>query len=152
MRPATAHDVPLLVALMDDFYAEGGYSLDRSHASQAFSAILGDARLGSIWIIQAEQEDVGHLVITLRYAMEFGGLIACLDDLYVKPAWRNRGLSTAALLAARRNCVEAGIRALTVEVGLDNGPALTVYRRVGFTESAGRMLLALALAPPTHLA
>jgi GNAT superfamily N-acetyltransferase len=151
MRRANSGDVPLLLDLMTDFYAEGGYALDRSHAAQAFSAVLADGRLGYIWIIQKEHQAVGHLVLTLRYAMEYGGMIACLDDLYVKPAWRNGGLSKAALLEVKSFCEKAGIRAVTVEVGHNNGPAQSVYRRLGFVEAPDRQLLAMALAPPTHI-
>jgi GNAT superfamily N-acetyltransferase len=151
MRRANSDDIPVLLDLMADFYAEGGYALDRSHAAGAFAAVLADARLGLIWIIENEHHAVGHLVLTLKFAMEYGGLVGCLDDLYVKPAWRNQGLSTAALLEVRGFCEKAGIRAVTVEVGHSNGPAQTVYRRVGFAELANRQLLALALAAPTHV-
>lgn len=106
---------------------------------------------GHIWIIQSEREDVGHIVLTLKYAIEYGGLGACVDDLYVRTSRRNNGLATAALVQVRRLCEGAGIRALTVEVGHDNAPAQTVYRRIGFTEASGRQLLALALAAPTHM-
>jgi GNAT superfamily N-acetyltransferase len=151
MRPASADDIPLLLDLMTDFYAEGGYVLGRSHAAAAFVAVLADERLGYIRIIQEEHQPVGHLVLTLKYTMEYGGMVACLDDLYVKPAWRNRGLSTAALLEVKDFCEKAGIRAVTVEVGHNNGPGQTVYRRVGFAEVPDRQLLAMALAAPTHV-
>jgi GNAT superfamily N-acetyltransferase len=150
MRRAGPNDIPLLVGLMTEFYAEAGYNLNNSRAAEAFAAILTDERLGYVWIIQAERRDVGHLVLTLRYAMEYGGIIACLDDLYVKSGWRNKGLSSGALAEVRSFCERVGIRALTVEVGHDNGPAQTVYRRAGFAEAANRQLLALALAAPTH--
>jgi GNAT superfamily N-acetyltransferase len=151
MRQATATDIPLLVDLMAEFYAEAGYDLNQARAGAAFAALVADERLGYVWIIQAEHQDVGHMVLTLRYAMEYGGVIACLDDLYVKQDWRNRGLGTSALIEARTFCEKAGIRALTVEVGYDNGPAQKTYGRVGFAEAVGRQLLALPLAPPTHL-
>ena len=151
MRRASSIDIPLLVSLMADFYAEADYELNRTRAAEAFAAILADDRLGYIWAIQAERQDVGHVVLTFRYAMEYGGLIACLDDLYVRPDWRNKGLSTAALIELRKFCETAGIRALTVEVGHNNGPAQTVYRRVGFVEAADRQLLVLALGAPTHV-
>jgi GNAT superfamily N-acetyltransferase len=138
------------VELMTEFYAEAGYALDRARAGEAFAAVLADERQGSVWIIQVEHQDVGHMVLTLRYAMEYGGLIACVDDLYVRRDWRNRGLATSALVEARTFCERDGIRALTVEVGQDNGSAQTVYRRVGFVDAVGRQLLALPLAPPTH--
>jgi GNAT superfamily N-acetyltransferase len=120
-------------------------------AAGAFEAIIADERLGYVWIIQAEYQDVGHLVLTLKYAMEYSGLVACLDDLYVKPDWRNKGLGTGALVDVRNFCARARIRALTVEVGHNNGPAQTLYRRVGFAEAADRQLLALALGAPTHI-
>lgn len=150
MRRATAGDIPVLLGLMAEFYAESGYDLDHKVAASAFAAILADERLGYVWIIETERQDVGHIVLTLRYGMEYGGLIACLDDLYVKPDYRNRGLSTAALTEVRNLCERVGIRAMTVEVGYQNAPAQTVYRRAGFADAEGRQLLALGLAAPTH--
>lgn len=151
MREAQTGDVDLLVTLMREFYAEGAYSLNEPHAAQAFRDVLEDRRLGRIWIIQSTQNDVGYVVLTFKYAMEYGGLVACLDDLYVRKAWRNRGLSSDALHELKIYCENAKIRALTVEVGFDNAPAQTVYRRLGLTELPNRQLLALALASPSHL-
>ena len=151
MRRANRNDVPLLVGLMAEFYAEAGYDLDHERAASAFAAMLADERLGYVWIIQEEHRDVGHIVVALRYAMEYGGFVACLDDLYVRPGWRNKGLSRAALVELRGFCESAGIRAMTVEVSPDNAPAQAVYRRVGFAEAADRQVLALQLAAPSHI-
>ena len=150
MRPATFSDIPALIDLMTEFYAESGYALDCPLATTAFTTLLADQRLGYVWLIQAESAVVGHVVVTLKFAMEYGGMVACIDDLYVVPAARNKGLSTAALLHIREVCERTGIRAITVEVGADNGPAQAAYRRVGFLEAANRQLLSLELAAPTH--
>ncbi len=106
---------------------------------------------GTSGLFRSKTRDVGHVVLTLKYAMEYGGIVACLDDLYVQPDWRNKGLSTSALIEVRDFCETAGIRALTVEVGYQNGPAQTVYRRIGFAEASDRQLLVLALAASTHI-
>ena len=151
MRRASPDDVPLLVDLMAEFYAEAGYELDREHASGAFATMLANEQLGYVWVIQGENRDVGHVVLTLKFGMEYGGLIGCVDDLYVQPGSRNKGLSTAALLEVRSFCETAGIRAITVEVGHDNGPAQKVYRRIGLTEPHDRQLLTLAIAAPAHI-
>jgi len=110
----------------------------------------GDVHLGYVWVIQANGDDIGHVVVTLRFLMEYGGLIACLDDLYVAPPWRNQGLSTAALAEVRHFCEGVGVRAMTVE-GFGNGAAQKVYRRLGFDEAHDRQLLALSLASPSHV-
>lgn len=83
--------------------------------------------------------------------MEYGGLMACLDDLFVAPQSRNKGLTTTALVQVRDFCKSIGVRAITVEMSHTNGAAQTVYRRLGFAEAPDRQLLALALASPAHV-
>ena len=151
MRRALPGDIATLVALMAEFYAESDYGLDQQLAKKAFAAILSDERLGYVWLIDDEGKVVGYVVLTLRFGMEYGGLMACVDDLFVVPHSRNKGLTTAALLRVRDFCKSIGIRAITVEVHLDNGPAQALYRRAGFAEAPDRRLLALALASPAHV-
>ncbi len=92
-----------------------------------------------------------YLPTKANVLMEYGGLMACIDDLFVVPSSRNRGLSTVALLQVRDFCKSIGVRAITVEVGHSNIPAQTVYRRVGLAEVLDRQLLALALTNPAHI-
>jgi len=152
MRLAGAEDLERLLELMDGFYAESGYALDRAHAADAFAALLADPRLGRVWLIEQGTSDVvGYVVVTFAFAMDYGGLIAIVDDLYVRPAARAAGLGTAALTAVREVYAELGKRAMRVEVGRDNAVARSVYGRVGF-EVLDHLLMTLPLADPTHLA
>jgi GNAT superfamily N-acetyltransferase len=148
MRPAELNDIPALVDLMADFYAESGYELDRAHAATAFADVIRDERLGAVWVLG---HGVGHVVVTVRYAMEYGGMVACVDDLYVRPEWRRRGLAQEALAEVREWCVDEGLRAMTVEVGVENEAALEAYRQAGFAECAGRTVMAMELAAPAHV-
>ena len=149
MRKATPEDVERLVELMAEFYAEAAFSLNRQRASEAFMGLLSDDRLGHIWLIQANGQDVGHVVVTLGFSMEYGGAIAFLDDLFVRAAYRRAGLGAAALNEVREFCAKAGIRALHVETGPDNAAAQALYRRVGFVNT-NRLFLAMPLAAATH--
>ena len=135
---------------MAEFYAEAGYVLDRAHAGEAFAALLADQRLGRVWLIRTGSQDVGYVVVTLVFGMEYGGLMAVVDDFYVQPASRNAGLGTAALAEVRETCAGLGVRAMSVEVGADNAAAQAVYRRTGFV-SVDRTLMSLRLAAPTHV-
>lgn len=151
MRLARMDDVDALMDLMAEFYAESGYVLERARAEAAFRDVIADSRLGFVWLIEADGLRAGHLVLTLRYAMEYGGPIACLDDLYVRPSFRNRGLSTNAVRDAIEFCRARGIRAMTVEAGGGNDAAQKVYRRAGFLILPDRQILALPLMEPTHV-
>ena len=149
MREAVTEDVHTLVELMAEFYEESGYPLDRERAGAAFTALLSDPRLGRVWLVQEAAADVGYVVVTLVYGMEYGGLMAFVDDFFVRPAFRNSGLGKAALEAAMDALSMLAVRAVSVEVAGDNDPALAVYGHAGF-EMTDRKLMILALAAPTH--
>jgi ribosomal protein S18 acetylase RimI-like enzyme len=150
LRAATLGDCPLLVTLMSEFYAESGYPLNRRRAEGAFSELLADQGLGQVWLIQAQPGPVGYVVLTLGYSMEYGGRDAFVDDLFIRPTFRGRGLGKLALAEVRAACEERGVRALHLEVGRHNAAAQSLYRRVGFVDT-DRQLLTLKLADPTHL-
>ena len=135
--------------MMGEFYLEGGYPLNHRCAADAFTALLADDRLGYVFFIQSDFQDVGYIVVTLCYSMEYGGLNAFVDDLFVRRPFRGSGLGTSALTKARAFCMNRGVRAIHVETGRDNAAAQAVYRRVGFVQT-DRQLLTLKLASATH--
>ena len=149
MREALSNDLQQLVTMMDEFYVEGGFPLNHRHAAEAFTTLLADQRLGCVWLIQAGAQEVGYVVITLCFSMEYGGLNAFVDDLFVRKPFRGAGLASAALREVQAFCTRRGVRALHVETGRDNAAAQVVYRRVGFTHT-DRQLLTVKLASATH--
>ena len=145
IRLATLTDVDALVRLMQQFYAEANFTLSEHAASRAFEALLDDSRLGQVWMIEFDGHPAGFVVLTVSFSMEYGGLRGFVDDFFVAPQYRHRGLGHAALEAVKLACRRRGLRALLVETGPDNHAALNAYRSVGFVDS-GRCLLTLALA------
>ena len=149
MRKASLADVQHLVAMMSEFYSESPYALNLGRAAEAFTSLLADERLGHVWFIQANSKDVGYVVLTLCHSMTYGGLSAIVDDFFIQPAFRGAGLGKAAMAEVRNFCTTHGIRAIHVETGRDNAPALAVYRKIGFVET-DHAHLTLSLADPTH--
>jgi GNAT superfamily N-acetyltransferase len=99
--------------------------------------------------MEVDSRPAGYVVLTLGYGMEYGGLRGFVDDLFVRPGHRGRGLAARALERLRSACAELGVRSLHVEVGAENDGARRLYERAGFRD-AGHLLLSLPLAPPTH--
>jgi GNAT superfamily N-acetyltransferase len=150
VRLARPADVPELVELMTDFYAEAGFPLPPEPAMRTFAALLDDPRLGRVWMMEADGEPAGYVVLTVSFSMEYGGLRGFIDDLFVRPGFRGRGLAAAALDELRSTAETLGVRALLVEVGPHNATAQRVYRRIGLDDT-GHVLLSLPLAAPVHL-
>jgi GNAT superfamily N-acetyltransferase len=134
---------------MGEFYAEAQLPLPVDAATRAFTRLLEDPRHGACLLVEDGGEAVGYLVLTFGFSMEFGGTRAFIDDFFVRPPSRGKGLGAAALETVRKECVERGVRALLVETGPEEHPARHLYHRAGFRPS-GRVLLSQALAPPLH--
>jgi GNAT superfamily N-acetyltransferase len=149
LRTATAGDIPRLVSLMAEFYAESDYPLPAEAGTRTFADLIGDERLGRVWLLEAQGQPAGYVVLTVGFSMEYGGLRGFVDDLFVRPASRGRGLATLALAEVRRAAEAMGVRALLVEVGPADDRARRVYARSGFTDS-GRALLTQQIADPVH--
>jgi ribosomal protein S18 acetylase RimI-like enzyme len=151
MRRASVADLGDLLRLMHEFYEEAGFPLNLDRARAAFLPLLAPGELGQVWVADFEGQVAGHLVFTFSYSMEYGGRTAFIEDLFVRPALRNRGVGRALVGQARTICERLGVRAMYLEVARSNGPAQAIYRAVGF-DSTDRQLLTLALAAPTHAA
>ena len=59
-----------------------------------------------------------------------------VDSLATAEPFRRRGAARALLDDAERQARQHGLRAVALDTWVDNGPARTLYRRVGFTEVA----------------
>lgn len=130
-RRAAPDDIPLLVELMREFYAESPYSLDMDWAASSFRALLKDDSSGAVWIIFYDSEPAGYVVLTIKFSMEYGGLDGFIDDLFIRPPCRRRGLARTLLNALFDECERRGVLAVHVEVGRDNTAANALYSSYG---------------------
>ncbi len=127
---------------MRDFYAESEFALDPEWAKASFVRLLEDAGLGCVWIAERDGVPAGHAVLTVRYTMEHGALSGYIDDLYVRPESRRRGIARSLVEKVVRECEQRNCKSLYVEVGEGNVPALDLYRDFGLVEfQDGRTLL-----------
>jgi ribosomal protein S18 acetylase RimI-like enzyme len=146
VRRATQSDVDTLVELMREFYAESSYPLDQEWAETAFSQLLAQPELGCAWLAECDEVAAGHAVLTLRYTMEHGALSGYIDDLFVKPEFRRRGIACALLSELLDECRRRGCKSVYVEVGDRNVPAIELYRHFGLEPfQDGRVLFHGAL-------
>ena len=149
IRSTTDADTHALVALTIEFYAEAGFPLSAAAPTRTFNALFASPSLGAVWLAEEDGVAVGHVVLTVAFSMEFGGLRGFIDDLYVRPAARGRGIGAALLAAAREGGLARGARALCVETGLADHPARGLYARAGYVDSE-HALLVQPLAAPMH--
>ena len=84
-------------------------------------------------------------MICFGWSVEFGGLDAIIDEIYVRPGVRGRGIASETLIALPRALAAGGLKAIHLEVDRTNNAALKVYTRAGFRPREDHMLMSRKL-------
>ncbi|MBI3402648.1 MAG: GNAT family N-acetyltransferase [Acidobacteria bacterium] len=119
--------------LMGQLYDIEHMAFDSSRALAALHGLLDHPERGSVFLARQRDETLGYAVVTRAYSLEFGGVFALLDELFVMPSARGAGLGGALVRAVIEDCRAAGIPTLRLEVERANDRAQALYRRFGFT-------------------
>ena len=120
-----------LLRLARAFHAEGGHPLTERGAAALAQAARGHP-LARAWLIREGSRVVGYAVLGLGFGIEYGGADAFVDDLYLMPEARGRGLGKVVLGMLDAEARRMGLAALFLVVDPENAPALRLYRRGGF--------------------
>lgn len=146
-RIATPEDVDAVVGHQHAFYAAEGYRFDERVARDAVHGLMADPDRGRLWVLADGGAVHGYLAVTFGWSLEFGGRDAFVDELYLAPSHRGRGLGAAAMALAETACRAAGVRALHLEVEHANAAGRALYDRSGFADHA-RTLMTKRLTRP----
>jgi len=147
VRSASPADIPQLLALVRRYWEfERIAGFDALRVELTLQQLLADARLGAAWVAEEHGQLRGYLVAVLLLSLEHGGLMAEVDELFVLPQARGRGLGAQLLAAAEAALAARGCVRLQLELGVANEAARAFYARNGYRARDGYRLLAKALS------
>jgi GNAT superfamily N-acetyltransferase len=130
--PATERDVPLVLELI-----KGLAEYERlAHEVVATEAVLRDTLFGArpgaeVVIAYVGEEAVGFALFFHNFSTFLGRPGLALEDLFVRPAWRGRGIGRKLLAHLAALAVARGCGRFEWQVLDWNADAIAVYRRVG---------------------
>jgi ribosomal protein S18 acetylase RimI-like enzyme len=135
-RPAAKDDEADLLRMMRALAEQepGAYYFDEHTVRGVLRQFLGDPGLGSAWIFSDGANIAGYIVLTLGYSFEYHGSDAFVDELYVEPQYRRRGIGREAMKFVEEQARTMGVTALHLEVDHGNDPALELYQRAGYQD------------------
>ena len=132
IRPATAADVPRILELIRELAAYER-SLDHVTATEDGLRATLFAAHPAVFAQVAVVDDVviGFALWFMNFSTWLGRHGIYLEDLYVTPAMRGRGIGTALLAELAAICVRRGYGRLEWWVLDWNTPAIGFYRSIG---------------------
>ncbi|WP_170413983.1 GNAT family N-acetyltransferase [Ruegeria atlantica] len=132
LRLARPEDLDRLMGLVSAFHTEAGIAQDMDQTRNALTPLLEGIPHGCVYLIGPGRAPLGYVILTFGWSVEFGGMDAFVDEIYIRPAVRGRGIATEVLLDLPKALAEAGLTALHLEVDRANESAQKLYLRTGF--------------------
>ena len=143
---AKPEDLPRLSPLVAAFHAEMEITQTDEARAAALIPLLEGSPHGAVYLIGPTRAPIGYVVVTFTWSVEFGGLDALIDELFIRPGVRGRGIGTEALLALGRALGGADVRALHLELDRENETARRLYEKAGFHAKDQYMVMSRPLS------
>ncbi|NVK13120.1 MAG: GNAT family N-acetyltransferase [Rhodobacteraceae bacterium] len=142
---AKPEHLDIVLALVAAFHAESGMDSSDEHRRAGIEPLLNGHPYGAVYLIGPTRAPIGYIVITFGWSVEFGGMDGFVDELYIRPAVRGRGIATEVLTELPKTLATAGMRALHLEVDRENETAQRLYLRTRFQPRKNYILMSKQL-------
>lgn len=136
----TKEEFSEVLDMMADFYEIDNYPFDRPGSMQNLEHFIADKNLGRIWLIICDQVTAGYLILTFGFSFEHNGRDAFIDELFLKPEFRSRGIGKIVMKFIDSQARQLGINVVHLEVEQHNAGGNNLYWSMGY-RSNGRALL-----------
>jgi ribosomal protein S18 acetylase RimI-like enzyme len=136
IQPAANSHLGQLVELLGIlFRQEAEFTPDAAKQEAGLKMILGHPDAGLILVAEDEGEIVGMVSLLFVPSTSFGGRVAILEDMVVRPEARSSGVGAKLLDAAIASAREQSCLRITLLTDASNTAAQRFYSRAGFAAS-----------------
>ena len=131
LLPATTRDVIWLLRAMGQYYRFEKLPFDRGNARRRLKDLLATPSLGYVAIIQVGRRRVGYVVVIRGFGLEHGRN-AMIDELFVGPTARGKGIGGQVVERIASDLAAQGIESLHADVEKGNRDARAFWTKRGF--------------------
>lgn len=126
-KPIEVQDIPILIAMMEEFYAIDNYPIDANVSRGLMHEFLKNESLGRGWLILKDNEPVGYVIMTFVFSFEYKGRIAFLDELFISSTTRGLGFGKQALDFVTEQAKILSVKIIYLEIEGHNTVAQKLY-------------------------
>jgi GNAT superfamily N-acetyltransferase len=134
-------DLERLVGLMERFHLESALPHDDSHRRRAVTPLLAGSPHGAVWLIGPQRAPLGYVLIGFGWSVALAGREGLVDEVYIRPSVRGRGIGTEVLHAIAVSLSGTGVKALHVRLNNADTAAARFCARVGFAPRPDMLLM-----------
>ncbi len=134
---ARPDDLDPLLSLMARGHAERALPHDDAHRRKAVLPLLEGSPHGAVWLIGPQRAPLGYVVAAFGWSVALAGVEGWVEDVFVRPSVRRRGIGTEVLHAVAVSLAQGGVKALHVRLRDEDAQAIAFCSKVGFAACPG---------------
>ncbi len=133
IRPITKDDFIDYMAMATEFYHSDAvlHPIPESHIEQTFKEVTTLSLYTEGYLFEYHGKAAGYSLLAKTYSQEAGGMVLWIEELYVRPEYRNKGLGSA-FFGFLENKAKNQVVRIRLEVDEDNEKAMALYERMGY--------------------
>ena len=120
-------DIDTITAMMQNFYAIDNYPIEVEATKKMFYEFIFNEHSGKAWLIYADNEIAGYIILTYIFSFEYGGKIAFVDELFIKESARGKGIGKHTIQFIQQESLKLSLKLLYLEVEEHNESAQKLY-------------------------
>lgn len=134
IRKITSEDRDFFIAASKAFYASAAVAHDvpASYHLTTFEELMNSEVYQSGYILAVDGVSAGYALVSKTFSREAGGTVWWLEELYILPEYRGKGLGRSYFDFIEKAAAENGVRRLRLEVEPDNTRAAKLYSALGY--------------------
>ena len=129
----TSEDRADYLRMVKEFYSTDAvlFNVDGSHFEACFDELLRSDEYTFAHIFRHDGETAGYGLVAKTYSQEAGGMVWWIEEIYVLPEYRGKGIGSA-YLEYLFSVKPDNVKRMRLEVERENEGAVALYKRLGF--------------------
>ena len=133
IRKFVPEDREYYIRFSTEFYNSSAVDkpVPKEHFEQGFDEMMRSDVYVQGYMLVCDGNNVGYCVTMKTYSVEAGGITIWIDELFVLEEYRSKGLGRELFKYIEENG-DKKLRRIRLEVELENGRAISLYKKMGF--------------------
>lgn len=133
VREFTPQDKELYMEMASEFYHSPAvlHPVPDAYFERTADEALASDAYAQIYMLEYEGRPAGYGLTAKTFSQEAGGYVIWLEELYIRPDYRSRGLGSE-FFSYVENKYEGKAARFRLEVEEDNVRAVSLYKRLGY--------------------
>jgi ribosomal protein S18 acetylase RimI-like enzyme len=145
IKIASIEDLEILLPLVRAFHEFEDLQIAEEQRKSSLTELLSNLDFGGILLIYDDNQVVGYIILCTGYRIEFSGKDAFIDEFYIRPEFRRRGIGQQTLELIKVAAKDLNIRAIHLEVARTNTNAHKLYAHSNFKVREKYVLMSVNL-------